>query len=367
MPAYVTGEGEPYRPDVLLWLDAGGLVLGVTVLRPGAVLGVACESLRSTIEQPMVGRPHVPARVRVASPELADELRAGHPSIEIVCGPTPELEEPFAALRANMGGDGEEERSYLSPAIGPQAVASLFRAAAQLFRAKPWRIVPDDQSLFAVTIEKLGIREAALSVIGQMGQSLGFVLFADLDDFEAYLDAADAIERDGQPAMPPHFSLTFERGSALDAALRKEVAEHRWEVAGPAAYPQMLAIDGDLVSRPLRADDVTMAEAIALALPKVLAEKKALLSAWSGGKPVSRTLSVSTHAGDVEITLRAPHEREPVPPRDVLAEIFRGGRGSGLKMGRRQGVEPPLGPGAARARKSPRTATTARGRKQNRH
>lgn len=322
MPAYVTGEGKPYRPDVLLWLNAAGLVLGVTVARPGELLGVACESLRSTIERPMVGRAHAPARVRVASPEIAAELRAGHPSIAIVCGPTPEVEAPLAAMRASMGSDGEEEESYLSPGIEAEAIASFFRSAAQLFRARPWRLVPDDQSIFAVTIEKLGIRDAALSIIGRMGQSLGFVLFEDLDDFEAYLDAADAVERGEQPDMPPHFGLTFDRGSALPTALRKEVAAHRWEVAGPAAYPRILAVDGDLVLRPPTADDVTTAEAIALALPRVLPEQEALISAWNGGEPVSRTFSVCTHAGEVEITLSAPHEREPAPPYDVLADLF---------------------------------------------
>ena len=35
MPGYVTGEGEPYRPEALLWLDDNQLVLGVTTEKPG--------------------------------------------------------------------------------------------------------------------------------------------------------------------------------------------------------------------------------------------------------------------------------------------------------------------------------------------
>ena len=35
MPAYVTGEGEPYRPETLFWMSAEGAVLGHTVGRPG--------------------------------------------------------------------------------------------------------------------------------------------------------------------------------------------------------------------------------------------------------------------------------------------------------------------------------------------
>jgi len=152
-----------------------------------------------------------------------------------------------------------------------------------------------------------------------------FILFAGIDDFEDYLEGAEAMERGESSAMPPHFSLNFDRGTALSAALRKEIAEHRWEVAGAAAYPWLMAIDEDLVGRPPTAEEVTIAEALALALPRVLAEKKALLSAWKGGEPVSRTLSVRTHVGDIAVTLRVPCDMEPSeskPAHGLLAELF---------------------------------------------
>ena len=325
MPAYVTGEGEPYRPETLLWMSAEGAVLGHTVGKPGELVELAGESLRSTIEQPMFGRPHAPDRVRVASSELVEALRAGQPDLEVVCAPTPEIDAVFAAMRERMNDDAETEQSYLSPDVGPGAIAAFFRAAAALFRAKPWKTVPSDQSLFSVSIEKLGVTDAALSVIGQMGQSLGLILFSGIDDFEAYLEAVDAMEHGEEPTMPPHFALNFERGAELSAALRKEIAEHHWEVAGADAYPWLVAVDEDLVARPPTAEEVTIAEAIALALPNVLKEKKALLAAWNGGDPVARTLVVATHVGDVEVSLRAPYEREPSeykPPYDVLADLF---------------------------------------------
>jgi hypothetical protein len=185
--------------------------------------------------------------------------------------------------------------------------------------------VPDDQCLFSVTIEKLGVTDAALLVVGQMGQSLGLLLFARLDDFEAYLEAADAIEQGEEPAVPSHVALHFERGAELNASLRKEIAEHHWEVAGQDAYPWLVAVDEDLVARPTTAKEVTLAEAIALALPTVLEDKEPLLAAWSGGEPVTRTLIVATQAGDLEVSLRVPYEREPgeyKPPCDVLADLF---------------------------------------------
>ncbi len=331
MPAYVTGEGQPYRPETLFWMSAEGAVIGHTSGKPGELVERACASLRSTIEQPMVGGPHAPDRVRVASPELAEALRAGQPDLEVVCGPTPEIDAVFAAMRERLNEDAETEQSYFSFDVGPAAVAAFFRAAAALFRAKPWKTVPSDQNIFSVSIEKLGVTDAAMSVIGQMGQSLGLILFSGIDDFEAYLEADDAIEHGEEPTMPPHFVLNFERGAELTAVLRKEIAEHQWEVAGPDAYPWLVAVDENLVARPPTAEEVTIAEAIALALPKVLAEKKALLAAWHGGEPVARTLVVATHAGDVEVSLRVPYERAPsedTPPHDVLAGLFELGQDS---------------------------------------
>ena len=42
MPAYVTGEGEPYRPEVLLWMSADG------VPPPGLTVKIAAEGVPGT-------------------------------------------------------------------------------------------------------------------------------------------------------------------------------------------------------------------------------------------------------------------------------------------------------------------------------
>lgn len=174
-----------------------------------------------------------------------------------------------------------------------------------------------------MTIEQLGVRDAAMSTIGQMGQSFGLILFSGLEDFEAYLDAADEIEMGEEPDMPPHFALNFERGAELAPELRKEISEHHWEVAGPSAYPWLFAVD-DLVARPPTGQEVTIAEAIALALTKMMSEKKALRKAWDSGEPVERTLSVTSHTGEIEVTLRAPYIRAQItfdPSHNILADL----------------------------------------------
>ncbi len=324
IPAFVTGDDVPYRPEALIWMGADGAILGSTMGKPGQILPRASESLQTAIEQPMSGRSHSPTRVRVASTELAAALRARHPGLEVICAPTPELDEMLALMRETLAEHAPPALSWLSGGIAPKAIAAFFKSAAALFRAKPWNLVPDDQSIFSVTIEQLGVRDAAMSVIGQMGQSFGLILFSSLDAFEAYLGAADVIARGRQPEMPPHFALSFEHAAELEPELRKEVYAHRWEVAGANAYPSLLAIDEGMVARMPTGKEVTVAEAIALALTRVMVDEKELRNAWAGGAPVTRTLLVATHAGDIEVTLVAPYPRTPSqldPARDVLADL----------------------------------------------
>jgi hypothetical protein len=47
-------------------------------------------------------------------------------------------------------------------------VAAFFRATAALYRAEPSKLVLEAASLISVTIEKLGVLDAALSMIGEL-------------------------------------------------------------------------------------------------------------------------------------------------------------------------------------------------------
>jgi hypothetical protein len=45
--------------------------------------------------------------LRVASPELASALRDGHPGLDVVCAPTPEIDAMLAGFREKMSEDRE--------------------------------------------------------------------------------------------------------------------------------------------------------------------------------------------------------------------------------------------------------------------
>ena len=208
-----------------------------------------------------------------------------------------------------------EPQSLLGGAIVPDAMASFFRAAAALFRTKPWKLVPGD-TVLSVSVEARGLSQAALSVIGQLGQSHGFLLFSSMADFDAYLDAAESVQHGENPTMPEYLVLNFERGADLDPGIRKEISLHKWEVASPQAYPWVACIDKTMVARPPTAKEFALMEAVTLALAALASEKKAVKAAFAGGEPFERVYPVPTPEGKIEVTLRAPHPQQPADQSD---------------------------------------------------
>ena len=72
--------------------------------------------------------------------------------------------------------------------VSPAAVEKLFTAAFSLFAIKPWRVA-DDTQVLRMDIPALGVDGACLSIIGQLDESRGVLIFTSLDDFEQFLKA----------------------------------------------------------------------------------------------------------------------------------------------------------------------------------
>jgi hypothetical protein len=114
----------------------------------------------------------------VATPELADALRrAPIDGVEVVCAPTPELDRVIDSLLEHFTGDGAEPQlSYLEGDVTVDGTEAMFRAAARLYRTKPWDVIASDSHLIGITSEPLGLRDAVISVIGQSGKAVGSAL-----------------------------------------------------------------------------------------------------------------------------------------------------------------------------------------------
>ncbi|AUX23998.1 hypothetical protein SOCEGT47_045290 [Sorangium cellulosum] len=308
--AFVREGDDAYRPEAVVWMTDRGLVLSCTTLRPGDVVACAVDSFESTAREPREGEPGLPARVRVASPALADALRARlGPGVDVRVAPTPEIDAVAEDLEAHLGaGDGGPSPSFLGGGIEAPAMASFFRAAAALHRAAPWEAVPSDTDILSLSIPSLGARDLALCVLGQAGQGHGVLLFESARGFELHLAALEA-PRDRPPTSLPagFFSLSFDRASDLHPALRAEVAEQRWELVGPDAVPTLAMVDEDLLGRKPTPQELTASEALALGLVELMKRRDELAQAFRGGAPVEASYVVETHGGPVEVMFRAPH------------------------------------------------------------
>lgn len=308
--AFVHDGDEAYRPEAVVWMTERGDVLSCAALRPGDVVTGAVDSFEAAAREPLDGEPRLPRRVRVASPGLADALRARlGPAVEVRVAPTPEIDAVAEDLEEHLGArDGRLTPSFLGGGIEAPAMASFFRAAAALYRATPWKAVPSDADILALSIPSLGARDLALCVVGQAGQSHGVLLFESAQGFELYL-AETARHPDEPPASLPasFFSLSFDRADDLHPALRAEVAEQRWELAGPDAYPMLAMVDEDLIGRKPTPRELTASEALALGLVELMKQRKEVARAFRGGDPVEARYVVETQAGPVEVLFSAPH------------------------------------------------------------
>ena len=122
--------------------------------------------------------------------------------------------------------------SYLAGDVPPEVVEKFFLASAALYRAAPWKSVTEDQ-VVRIDIARLGIDGSCLSVIGHAGESLGFLLFRSLDDFD------DFISGGGSGLL----SLSFGPKKLVTSSMLEEIKEYGWQVAAPKGYPSALSFD----------------------------------------------------------------------------------------------------------------------------
>ena len=263
-PFFVTDRDEPYRPGLVVWIDArDGLVVGQNVVVPEEMNGAVGRALLDAIERPLAGPPGRPDRIRVADASLAEEVRAvlgDLPPVEIEIAPTPEFDELLQTMIESIQeSGGDENESYLEEGrVPPATLARFFSAAQILYQIAPWRVATDDQ-LLRMDIPELGVEGACVSIIGNLGESLGLLIFPSLDGYEAFCQASDDFTTGSFGPVDlgsGWLALSYERGADLPTRMRREVVDHGWPVADANAYPRIDRRERDGASRPLVERDI---------------------------------------------------------------------------------------------------------------
>ena len=333
MPSYVM-EDKPYRPELVIWLDVtNDLIVGSEALKPGEPLSVEAELLASAMKRPMAGKPRRPSSIRVADSALAALLRGRlGPDVRIEVAATPELDRVVELMAASLLRD-EQDASYLEDGkIPADTMRRFFSAAAKLWKMAPWKNVYDSQ-LLRLDCPALDARDKVVSIIGNLGESFGVLVFDSLDGFEALAERSDAHMAGKQLInLGTHiFSINFERGSDIPKPMRREIDQHGWRVPDANAYPRIQWIDPDRMLRPLTDRDMVFAAACAEAIAEFF-DRHGDDIAGGTFKQASERIALKDLPGLPTVEVAAPHPGRAWEERDesfddeaeLEAELARG-------------------------------------------
>ena len=320
-PFYIHDRDEPYRPDMVLWMELPeGFVVGQAIVNPEDREGAVARALRSALTQPTVGSPRRPSAIRVPDAATAAEVRAevGR-AIPVTVAPTPELDELLQHMIETLPPGEDDEPSYFAQGhVSAAAIEKLFAASRRLFTVKPWAVA-DDTQVIRMDIPALGVEGGCVSVIGQLGESRGVLIFPSADDFEAFLDVAESgkLERGRIALSNGWLGLLFEPATELPPSMRREAMEHGWPVPSADAYPVVDRREPDATQRPLVERDVEIATACALALASFFTRHAGM---FESNMPAPVTESYFDDEGR-EVRLQAPYDVLDDARDEALADI----------------------------------------------
>src|SRR5688572_18936224 len=228
-----------------LWVELPAKeVVGFVLGEPGTLPPFA-DTFLEVARKPMTGRPRLPGSARLADPQLAAELEgiAGLPT-RVRNTPTPEMDELVTEMTKALRVMAEEHRHPASGTINPKSMTRLFTSSAMLYKRAHWKAVRDDQ-VVQVGIPDLGIHEACLSILGNADESFGFLLFPSFDDYWSFVeDSHEFLKGDDVVPTSSWLALNFVPRGDLPPGRLEEAKRHRWPVAGPRAYPDVIKFSG---------------------------------------------------------------------------------------------------------------------------
>ncbi len=308
VPFYIT-EGTPYRPEITIWLELpADMVVFYRLHHPTEGPVPFGDTLRQAMETPMVGPPRTPRSVRVADASLAAEIGRACPGIPVVEAPTPELQRFVEEMAAATAAHEDVERpSYFEGGrIGAEAIEAFFVAAQTLYRVAPWKSVGDDLFL-RVDIPDCEVRGGCLSIVGALGQNIGWVLFPSYSGLQRFIAATEAEPSPGRPVDlgTTALALCYEAGSDLPPAMYREVLDNGWPVADARAYPVLHHRDRDGLPRPLTSRDIRISSMLSASLASFCVKHSRSLERGRSTDPVCESWF---GADDIEVRFTVPYE-----------------------------------------------------------
>jgi hypothetical protein len=249
VPMLASLADDPAARPVALLTVSDGFVIGADILNrppaePAELAPIVERAVLTAIGKLGVtpGRVHV--RHESVAAELAPRLAARGIGVAAV-SELPGAAEAARGLHDQFSGGPPGALLLSHPdtwagwGLPRELVAELFSASAAYHRAAPWRVVPDDRIL---RTEVPGGRTWWIMVLGNAGEQFGISLFENAGDIEQLFADSDPMSPFAR-SEGVMVSITFDRGGDVPRPTRQEIREARWEIAGPAAYPQLMVLN----------------------------------------------------------------------------------------------------------------------------
>jgi hypothetical protein len=296
VPAVRAGD-KVVRPWLVAVLSQSEkLILGFELTNEAPTAEQAGELLRRAMRQPMAGEPHRPTEVQIEKgPGWESALRPALEALDIGCV-TAESLDAIEAMTADLGQHLATKGGFKGglldvPGVTPEAVGSLFDAAAFFYQQAPWK--KTGERPIKIECARFDSGPWYAVVMGQAGMARGLALYDDLDTLRR-IEQGNLSEEENARLTAGLAVVFGEKGELMPAD--EEAAERfGWAVAGPEAYPSVYRIEPGLSMWPPLAWELQLLEGCLRAAPEFARKKTRRLA------PLA--ITVPTGSGELPLTL----------------------------------------------------------------
>lgn len=261
---------------------------------------------------------HRPQQIYFELDELAQSLKQALKEIGVETGCQPadqEIDELISSIESMMIEKAEAESAKLPGILTmkenrPELVGSVWAAAADYYRAAPWKYLDDGQPLAlefspileAGSPEQNVEKKGFIQLLGYGGMEFGIVFYWKWDDV---LNFYEMMKHDPKESIPAEGwnAFTFDDAATIPTADLEAIEKYGWEIASPEAYPLPLIYFGDRLERP-GAEMLCYYEAALRSIPQFVNHLQS--DDENDYQALEMQISVETACGPRMVTIRYP-------------------------------------------------------------
>lgn len=241
------GDDPTARPAIVLVMAGGQVVFHELLSRPSAEPADMAGELAGGILEAAGAMGSMPVQVQVRHEDVAAALadRLTSRNVEVTATAVMrDIEHCADSMRAYFAG-GPDYTVVVRPETWAgwgqpdEWLASLFSAAAEFQRSKPWAYIRNTQ---VIRTRVPGGGDWFCTVMGSALGEAGLLFYSERSDLLRMIDTWDEalLIKALHGLSGRAVTLLYDEGSNLPRPMLKEVMSAGWEVASPSAYPLLL-------------------------------------------------------------------------------------------------------------------------------